>query len=135
MAIPPTEDDLYRPIIPDFSPVEDTPETVKRLIDLMVSCWSENPHDRPEFSLIRKVVHSLNKYRFFARSNENFRDNETSNLVDNLLKRMEQYATNLEGLVEERTQEYLGEKKKVEDLLHQLLPPSVADQACVPFSF
>jgi len=41
---------------------------------------------------------------------------------------MEQYATNLEGLVEERTQEYLGEKKKVEELLHQLLPPSIADQ-------
>lgn len=41
---------------------------------------------------------------------------------------MEQYATNLEGLVEERTQEYLGEKRKVEELLHQLLPPSVADQ-------
>lgn len=59
------------------------------------------------------------------------RNNETSNLVDNLLKRMEQYANNLEGLVEERTQEYFAEKKKVEDLLHQLLPPSVADQ--VPF--
>lgn len=48
--------------------------------------------------------------------------------MDNLLKRMEQYANNLEGLVEERTQEYLAEKKKVEELLHQLLPPSVADQ-------
>lgn len=58
---PPNEDLLYRPIIPDFSPVDDTPETVKRLIDLMVGCWSENPHDRPEFSLIRKVVHSLNR--------------------------------------------------------------------------
>ncbi|MCP9264121.1 Guanylate cyclase [Dirofilaria immitis] len=54
--------------------------------------------------------------------------NETSNVVDNLLKRMEQYANNLEGLVEERTQEYLAEKQKVEDLLHQLLPRSVADQ-------
>jgi atrial natriuretic peptide receptor A len=115
-AIPKSEDDWYRPVIPDQSPVDDHPETVKRLIDLMISSWSENPHDRPEFSLIRKVVHSLNK------------DNETSNLVDNLLKRMEQYANNLEGLVEERTQEYLAEKKKVEDLLHQLLPPSVADQ-------
>lgn len=48
--------------------------------------------------------------------------------MDNLLKRMEQYANNLEGLVEERTQEYLGEKQKVEDLLHQLLPRSVANQ-------
>uniref|UniRef100_A0AC35FUX4 Guanylate cyclase n=1 Tax=Panagrolaimus sp. PS1159 TaxID=55785 RepID=A0AC35FUX4_9BILA len=114
---PPISDEfLYRPVIPEASPVEDHPETVKKLIDLMINCWAENPHDRPEFSVIRKIVHSLNK------------DNETSNLVDNLLKRMEQYATNLEGLVEERTQEYLAEKKKVEDLLHQLLPPSVADQ-------
>lgn len=46
---------------------------------------------------------------------------------------MEQYATNLEGLVEERTQEYLAEKKKVEELLHQLLPPSVADQVNINF--
>uniref|UniRef100_A0A915DTZ4 Guanylate cyclase n=1 Tax=Ditylenchus dipsaci TaxID=166011 RepID=A0A915DTZ4_9BILA len=100
MVVPKNENDLYRPVIPDEAPVEDHPETVKRLIELMVSSWSENPHDRPEFSLIRKVVHSLNK------------DNETSNLVDNLLKRMEQYANNLEGL----------------ELLHQLLPPAIADQ-------
>jgi atrial natriuretic peptide receptor A len=42
--------------------------------------------------------------------------------------RLAQYASNLELLVEERTQEYLAEKKKVEELLHQLLPPTVADQ-------
>lgn len=39
---------------------------------------------------------------------------------------MEQYANNLEGLVEERTQDYLEEKKKCEELLYQLLPKSVA---------
>ena len=44
------------------------------------------------------------------------------------MKRMEQYANNLESLVEERTRDYLEEKRKVQDLLHQLLPPSVADQ-------
>ena len=45
--------------------------------------------------------------------------------MDNLLARMEQYATNLESLVEERTGKYLEEKKKAEDLLHRLLPSSV----------
>ena len=44
------------------------------------------------------------------------------NLVENLLSRMEQYATNLEGLVQERTGQYLEEKKKAEDLLYRLLP-------------
>ena len=58
----------------------------------------------------------------------NYRDNETGNIVDNLLKRMEQYANNLEELVEERTQDYIEEKKKCEKLLYQLLPQSVAAQ-------
>jgi len=44
------------------------------------------------------------------------------NLLDNLLSRMEQYACNLEGLVEERTADYLAEKKRAEDLLYLMLP-------------
>jgi atrial natriuretic peptide receptor A len=35
---------------------------------------------------------------------------------------MERYADNLEGLVEERTQDYLEEKRKCEELLYELLP-------------
>jgi atrial natriuretic peptide receptor B len=42
--------------------------------------------------------------------------------LDNLLLRMEQYANNLEKLVEERTQAYLEEKRKAEALLYQILP-------------
>lgn len=41
---------------------------------------------------------------------------------------MEQYANNLETLVDERTRDYLEEKKKCEDVLYQLLPKSVAAQ-------
>jgi hypothetical protein len=48
------------------------------------------------------------------------------NFFDNLLKRMEQYATNLEGLVEERTSKYLQEKGRAEELLHRLLPQFVS---------
>ena len=51
-----------------------------------------------------------------------YRDNESGNILDNLLSRMEQYANNLEALVEERTADYLEEKRKAEDLLYELLP-------------
>ena len=46
----------------------------------------------------------------------------SSNILDNLLSRMERYANNLETLVEERTQDYLEEKRKCEELLYELLP-------------
>lgn len=45
-----------------------------------------------------------------------------SNIMDNLMRRMEQYANNLESLVEERTTAYMEEKKKAEDLLYRMLP-------------
>lgn len=48
--------------------------------------------------------------------------------MDNLLQRMEHYATNLEDLVTERTKDYFEEKKKCEELLYQLLPVSIAVQ-------
>lgn len=50
------------------------------------------------------------------------RDNESGNILDNLLSRLEQYANSLEPLVEERTADYLEEKRKAEDLLYELLP-------------
>lgn len=50
-----------------------------------------------------------------------YREGSTS-ILNNLLSRMEQYANNLENLVEERTQAYLEEKRKAENLLYQILP-------------
>ena len=55
-------------------------------------------------------------------NNRIFRENESSNILDNLLSRMELYANNLEALVEERTSDYLEEKRKCEELLYELLP-------------
>lgn len=39
-----------------------------------------------------------------------------------LLSRMEEYANNLEDLVEERTQSLIIEKRKSDELLYQILP-------------
>lgn len=84
--------------------------------NLMKRCWTEDPADRPDFTTLKAAIRKLNK------------DYESNNILDNLLSRMEQYANNLEALVEERTADYLEEKRKCEELLYQLLPKSVASQ-------
>uniref|UniRef100_A0A672ZCI6 Guanylate cyclase n=1 Tax=Sphaeramia orbicularis TaxID=375764 RepID=A0A672ZCI6_9TELE len=82
---------------------------------LMQRCWSEEPNDRPDFSTVKILLRK--QHRGYG-----------SNILDNLLSRMEQYANNLEELVEERTQAYNEEKRKAEALLYQILPHSVAEQ-------
>uniref|UniRef100_A0AAX7UUH8 Guanylate cyclase n=1 Tax=Astatotilapia calliptera TaxID=8154 RepID=A0AAX7UUH8_ASTCA len=84
---------------------------------LMQRCWSEEPSERPDFNTIKIL---LRKQVFMI--------GYGSNILDNLLSRMEQYANNLEELVEERTQAYHEEKRKAEALLYQILPHSVAEQ-------
>ncbi|XP_046585125.1 atrial natriuretic peptide receptor 1-like isoform X2 [Haliotis rubra] len=84
------------------------------LADVIKRCWSEDPAERPDFQSLKTIIRKLN------------RDGDKGNILDNLLSRMEQYANNLEALVEERTSDYLEEKKKAEDLLYMMLPKSVA---------
>ncbi|EDW15120.1 atrial natriuretic peptide receptor 1 isoform X1 [Drosophila mojavensis] len=93
-----------------------TDDTKADVVGIIRRCWAEDPLERPDFNTLKSMIRKFNK------------DNETGNIVDNLLKRMEMYANNLEELVEERTQDYLEEKKKCEKLLYQLLPQSVAAQ-------
>ncbi|XP_078533827.1 atrial natriuretic peptide receptor 2 [Lissotriton helveticus] len=100
---------------PYFRPSIDTGLHSEELAILMDRCWAEDPIDRPEFSQIKMYIRKFNK-------------EASSSILDNLLSRMEQYANNLEKLVEERTQAYLEEKRKAENLLYQILPHSVAEQ-------
>ncbi|XP_048881491.1 atrial natriuretic peptide receptor 1-like [Brienomyrus brachyistius] len=86
----------------------------EELGQLMQRCWAEEPTERPEFNQIKL---------FLCKHKGN-----STNILDNLLSRMEQYANNLEELVEDRTQAYLEEKRKAEALLYQILPHSVAEQ-------
>ena len=42
--------------------------------------------------------------------------------MDNMIRRLEKYAVNLEDIVHQRTKELLEEKKKTDTLLYRMLP-------------
>ncbi|KAJ8335807.1 hypothetical protein SKAU_G00391490 [Synaphobranchus kaupii] len=100
------------PLRPHADPAE-CPENAEAL---MRSCWSESLAERPDFSALKAVVKRLCP------------SGGSDNILDDLLSRMEQYANNLEEIVNERTAQLLEEKRKAESLLTQMLPRSVAIQ-------
>jgi len=101
---------------PAFRPSIDDDLGNEEVVHMMKRCWMEDATERPDFPALKATIRRLNK------------DNESGNILDNLLSRMEQYANNLEALVEERTADYLEEKQRCEELLYQLLPKPVASQ-------
>ncbi|CAG9759818.1 unnamed protein product [Ceutorhynchus assimilis] len=103
------------PLRPTISS-ESVNEQVDEITSLIDKCWSEDPHERPDFGTLKTKLRQLSR-----------KENDM-NLLDNLLTRMEQYANNLESLVQDRTKDYLEEKRKCEEVLYQLLPKSVAQQ-------
>ncbi|XP_038058319.1 atrial natriuretic peptide receptor 1-like isoform X3 [Patiria miniata] len=82
---------------------------------IMAKCWQEAPADRISSDALLSEMKKMCK-------------GGSGGIMDNLLNRMEAYANNLEGLVEERTSAFLEEKKRAETLLYEVLPKSVADQ-------
>ncbi|XP_050409796.2 atrial natriuretic peptide receptor 1, partial [Patella vulgata] len=84
-------------------------------IDLMAKCWNEDLEQRPNFEAICKQLKEL-------------QGNKNESLVEALVNRLEDYASNLEDIVADRTEQLIAEKKKSEALLYQILPKSVADQ-------
>uniref|UniRef100_A0A803TZ05 Guanylate cyclase n=1 Tax=Anolis carolinensis TaxID=28377 RepID=A0A803TZ05_ANOCA len=98
---------LCRPSVSvDQAPVE--------CIQLMKQCWSEQPEKRPNFNQIFDQFKNINKGR-------------KTNIIDSMLRMLEQYSSNLEDLIRERTEELEVEKQKTDKLLTQMLPPSVAE--------
>ncbi|XP_067133569.1 atrial natriuretic peptide receptor 2-like [Centruroides vittatus] len=102
--------------IPPYRPEMDPSDCQPDFIKLMKLCWAENPAERPTFPEIKSKIKKITK----GISSHNF--------LDNLLLRMEQYANNLEQLVEEKTQSLYDEKKKTDELLYQLLPKFIAEE-------
>ncbi|XP_061922081.1 retinal guanylyl cyclase 2 isoform X3 [Entelurus aequoreus] len=98
---------LCRPVVSlDCAPLE--------CIQLMKQCWNEQPEKRPRFEKIFDQFKDINK-------------GKKTNIIDSMLRMLEQYSSNLEELIRERTEELEIEKQKTEKLLTQMLPPSVAE--------
>lgn len=85
------------------------------IVQSMVSCWAENPDERPDFKNLRGRLRPIRK-------------GMKNNIMDNVLELMERYSTNLETIVDERTDLLIQEKKRTEALLYEMLPRFVADQ-------
>ncbi|VVD03545.1 unnamed protein product, partial [Leptidea sinapis] len=88
-------------------------QTEDYLVSCMAECWAEEPASRPDFPTIRSKLKKL-------------KSGKSRNIMDQMMDMMEKYANNLEELVNERTRLLIEEKQKTEDLLHRMLPKSVA---------
>ncbi|XP_030630820.1 retinal guanylyl cyclase 2-like [Chanos chanos] len=82
-------------------------------IQLMKQCWSEEPNSRPTFEEIFAQFKNVNR-------------GKKTNIIDSMLRMLEQYSSNLEDLIRERTEELEIERHKTEKLVAQMLPKSVA---------
>ncbi|XP_077485262.1 atrial natriuretic peptide receptor 1-like [Amblyomma americanum] len=119
---------------PPFRPEVSPDECPADVLRLMRACWAEVPTDRPTIAEVRHAVKKITKFSSLSYSKTTLqyllscRGLSSKNFFDNLLQRMEQYANNLESLVEEKTESLMEEKKRTDELLYQLLPRYVADE-------
>uniref|UniRef100_A0A8C9XXQ3 Guanylate cyclase n=1 Tax=Sander lucioperca TaxID=283035 RepID=A0A8C9XXQ3_SANLU len=97
---------LCRPVVSvDEAPVE--------VIQIIKQSWSEDPEKRPTFEEIFKEFKEITK-------------GKKTNIIDSMLRMLEQYSSNLEDLIRERTEELEVERQKTDNLVAQMLPKSVA---------
>ncbi|KAM9716169.1 guanylate cyclase 2G [Menidia menidia] len=82
---------------------------------LLKACWSENPEHRPPFGSIRRRLRDISP-------------ESHSNILDNMVDKLEKYANHLEEVVEERTNQLTVEKARADKLLSSMLPRYIADQ-------
>uniref|UniRef100_A0A669D7J3 Guanylate cyclase n=1 Tax=Oreochromis niloticus TaxID=8128 RepID=A0A669D7J3_ORENI len=94
-------------------PIVSVDEAPTECLTLMNECWNEDPSKRPSFDDIFKQFRGISRGR-------------RANIIDSMLRMLEQYSSNLEDLIRERTDELEIERTKTDKLVGQLLPKSVA---------
>lgn len=105
----------------------------------MNECWNEEPSKRPPFDDIFKQVRAVRP--LLARAGtaapatllradclcaalqfRGINKGKKANIIDSMLRMLEQYSSNLEDLIRERTDELEVERTKTDKLVGQLLP-------------
>uniref|UniRef100_K7FMX4 Guanylate cyclase n=1 Tax=Pelodiscus sinensis TaxID=13735 RepID=K7FMX4_PELSI len=94
--------------------VEKPPPLCRPSVSVDQAPMDEHPERRPPIDQIFDQFKNINKGR-------------KTNIIDSMLRMLEQYSSNLEDLIRERTEELEIEKQKTDKLLTQMLPPSVAE--------
>ncbi|KAM3185652.1 hypothetical protein ACTXT7_005949 [Hymenolepis weldensis] len=95
------------------SNADDSTPNMTEYINLIKLCW--NPVDvRPSFESIKAKMDLINPRR--------------KNPIDIILSLMEKYSAHLESIVSERTQDLIVEKQRTDELLHSMLPKTIANQ-------
>uniref|UniRef100_A0A915KRV3 Guanylate cyclase n=1 Tax=Romanomermis culicivorax TaxID=13658 RepID=A0A915KRV3_ROMCU len=85
-----------------------------KFLSILETCWQESPTARVNASALKRQI-LLQTKRL------------GKNLIDHVLKVLEQYANNLEKIIEERTEKMMEERRRADNLLYQILPRMVAD--------
>lgn len=101
-----------RPYVPNYI----LQDVDSRLVELMRSCWAESAQLRPNLNQIRSQLRHITKGL------------TSKNYLDNLLERLQNYAAELERVVDMKGAEVVEEKARTEEILFQLMPRFVADR-------
>lgn len=77
------------------------------------------------FDFYQLTIHSYSIFIFFLLllQFKLINKGKKTNIIDSMLRMLEQYSSNLEDLIRERTEELEIEKQRTEKLLSEMLPP------------
>ncbi|CAD5234238.1 unnamed protein product [Bursaphelenchus xylophilus] len=109
------DDRIIRPTFPNQQNLPSEETYNLQLLSAIEACWLEIPEMRPNIKRMKTMV------------NSNLKSTASGTLVDQMMKMMEDYTTNLEQLVKDRTAMLEDAQQQADRLLKNMLPPSIAE--------
>ncbi|KAM9702983.1 LOW QUALITY PROTEIN: guanylate cyclase 2G-like [Dama dama] len=87
----------------------------EKMVVMVKACWDESPEKRPTFCSIKKILQEASP-------------RVRMSVLDSVMSKLEAYANHMEEVVEERTNQLMAEKRKVDQLLSTVLPSFTGEQ-------